>query len=399
MIWTVLAAMITVWQGETRYHFGEVDSPLVTRTGRIADDNGFPDKVVWGAGRDVAEICANVPAGIYGQVEVLPKEMPENTYLLDLWQHPRAVARVRGVEPFSPGHYAAMRPLWEMLAGAGQKFLTVTLLDLPWNHQCFDEYRSLVQVTEREDGSWRYDWSRFDEYVEFGRSCGIGPYLSCWTMCPWGNVHRWRNEAGEEVVRELPPGTGEYARFWTPYLAALRDHLREKGWLEHAFIAMDERSPREVDAIVRLVESIAPELKIQMAGDRSAGEFGETKIDYYAQSFTHLDEEFFQTVLPARKRWGLLTSYYVCCHPASPNTFVHSPREEAAWLAEHAVEIGLDGFLRWAYNSWPQDPDHDASFGNWPAGDTFLVYPDGSPSVRFLSLCNGIADALKKGVR
>ena len=399
MMLAVLAATIAIWQGETRYHFGEVDSPLVTRTGKIVAENGFPDKVVWGAGRDVAEIRADVSAGTYGQVEVSDRKMPDNTYLLDLWQHPRAVARANGVEPFSPAHYAAMRPLWEQLAQAGQKFLTVTLLDLPWNHQCFDEYRSLVQVTEQADGTWRYDWSRFDEYVEFGLSCGIGPYLSCWTMCPWGNVHRWRNEADEETVQELVPGTQEYARFWTPYLAALRDHLREKGWLNRAFIAMDERSPREVRDIVELVKSVAPELKIQMAGDRSAGDFGETEIDYYAQSFTHLDEGFFQTVLPERQKRGLLTSYYVCCHPASPNTFIHSPREEAAWLAEHVAEIGLNGFLRWAYNSWPQDPDHDASFGNWPAGDTFLVYPDGSPSVRFLELRNGISAALKRGAK
>jgi hypothetical protein len=51
---------------------------------------------------------------------------------------------------------------------------------------------------------------------------------------------------------------------------------------------------------------------------------------------------------------------------------------------------GLDGFLRWAWNSWPQDPVADATYWNWRSGDTFLVYPDGSPSLRFLELRNGI---------
>ncbi len=395
MILAVLAAMIAIWQGETRYHFGSVDSPLVVRTGKLDRSNGFPDKVVWGAGSDVAELKGSVPPGIYGDVEVLDRQMPPNTYLLDLWQHPWAVARVRGVDPFSPAHYAAMRPLWTMLAEAGQKFITVTLLDLPWNHQCFDAYWSMVGIAELEDGRWVYDWSRFDEYVDFARACGLGPYLSCWTMCPWGNVHRWRDSAGNEIARPLVPGTPEYARFWTPYLRSLRDHLREKGWLESAFIAMDERSPEEVDAIVRLVKEVAPELKIQMAGDRAASDFAGLAIDYYSQSFTRLDDSFLTDVLPRRRESGLLTSFYVCCHPARPNTFIHSPREESFWLAHHAAETGLDGFLRWAYNSWPQDPDRDASFGNWPAGDTFLVYPDGNPSVRFLELRNGISAALK----
>jgi hypothetical protein len=43
---------------------------------------------------------------------------------------------------------------------------------------------------------------------------------------------------------------------------------------------------------------------------------------------------------------------------------------------------------------------HDASYtgigGNgWKAGDTYLVYPDGSPSLRFLELRNGIVAAEK----
>ena len=73
-----------------------------------------------------------------------------------------------------------------------------------------------------------------------------------------------------------------------------------------------------------------------------------------------------------------------------------SPKEEAFGLGAMAADLGLDGFLRWAYNSWPADPDKDASYGTWPAGDTFLVYPDGSPSVRFLELLNGIAEAEKR---
>jgi hypothetical protein len=37
----------------------------------------------------------------------------------------------------------------------------------------------------------------------------------------------------------------------------------------------------------------------------------------------------------------------------------------------------------------------DASYWVWRAGDTFLVYPDGSPSWRFLDLRNGIVAAEK----
>ena len=68
----------------------------------------------------------------------------------------------------SSAHYAAMKPLWEMLADAGQKALTVTILDLPWNHQCYDAYHSMVRHIRRRDGSWTFDYRVFDDHVCFG---------------------------------------------------------------------------------------------------------------------------------------------------------------------------------------------------------------------------------------
>lgn len=398
MILAVLAALLQLWQGEKLYRFGPVDSPLVARTGAIQNANGHPDKVVWGQGRDVAEIVADVPPGLYGEVEVLPRKMPplrESDYFLDLWQHPWAVARLAQAEPFSSAHYAAMRPLWEQLADAGQKCLTVTLLDLPWNHQCHDGYYAMVKATETGEGDWKYDYSIFDEYVEFGQSCGLAPYISCWTLCPWGYVHRWCDAEGREVARELRPGTAEYASFWTPYLKSLETHLAEKGWLDRAFIALDELSPGDVAAVAALVRKVAPGLKLQMAGNRRAGDFGGTELAYYSGALEYVDEDF-ERWAAARRARGMITTCYVCCVPESPNTFIASPREEAFYLGAYPASHHLDGFLRWAYNSWPENPDLDASFGNWPAGDTFLVYPDGSPSVRFLALRNGISAAVKQ---
>ncbi len=395
MIAAILA--LALWQGEKLYCFGRVDSPLVTRRGAIVSANGYPDKVVWGVGDDVAEIVADAAPGQYGDVVVLDRKMPplrESDFVLDLWQHPWAVARTARCQPFSPAHYAAMRPLWEMLADAGQKSLTVTLLPLPWNHQCHDGYGSMVGISRREDGSWNFDFSLFDEYVAFGKACGLGPFISAYTMCPWGYVHRFAGAGGEEAAVKMRPGSREYDSFWRAYLKAFSAHLAEKGWLEGTFIALDERSPEDVRAIVKLVRETAPGLKIHMAADRSWREFAELEIESFSEALQFVDADF-RAWAAERRAKGQTTTFYVCCYPERPNTFIHSPRQEAFALGKTAHDFGLDGFLRWAYNSWPEDPDRDASFGNWPAGDTFLVYPDGSPSVRFLELRNGISAAVK----
>ena len=64
----------------------------------------------------------------------------------------------------------------------------------------------------------------------------------------------------------------------------------------------------------------------------------------------------------------------------------------SAW---YAVALDLDGFLRWAYNSWVEDPLRDSRFRTWPAGDTYMVYPDARSSIRFERLREGIQDAEK----
>ena len=107
-----------------------------------------------------------------------------------------------------------------------------------------------------------------------------------------------------------------------------------------------------------------------------------------------MDDQFIQAV-PVRRRQGQITTYYVCCAPPRPNTFMGSGAGEAFVCSFYPVVLGLDGFLRWAYNSWGEDPMHDMTYRRWSSGDTALVYPDGSPSWRFLELKNGIQQAEK----
>ena len=61
-------------------------------------------------------------------------------------------------------------------------------------------------------------------------------------------------------------------------------------------------------------------------------------------------------------------------------------------MAWFAAACGYDGMLRWSYNSWPADPVRDSRFTAWPAGDTYLVYPEGRSSIRFERLVEGIQD-------
>ena len=366
----------------------------------------------WGTGKTptVARITAAADAkpGIYNfgplTVTVLNRVLPpakEWKYFLDLWQHPWAVSRYFNVEPFSKEHYAKMEPIYRTLAECGCKALTTTLLDLPWNHQCYDGYYSMIGRVKKSDGSWVFDYKLFDEYVEFGRKCGLGPDIACYTMCPWKYMATWKEEVtgnGEIVERreKLLPGTAEFEAYWGPFLVDFAAHLKEKGWFEDTYIAMDERGPEDVKKIVDLIQAKASGMKVAICGKTKPSAFAGIQIENFCQGFIHLRDDFLPELAPRRAK-GYKTTFYVCASAKHPNTFFESPGDESYYLGAYPVMVGFDGFLRWAANSWGEDPYKDGSFRtkDWKAGDVFLVYPNGELSSRLIALRAGVVAAEK----
>ena len=85
-----------------------------------------------------------------------------------------------------------------------------------------------------------------------------------------------------------------------------------------------------------------------------------------------------------------MTTYYTCCTEPRPNTFTFSEPAEAEWLAWHSAKENLDGYLRWALNSWVKNPLQDSRFTAWAAGDTYMIYPGARSSIRLERLTEGV---------
>ena len=324
-------------------------------------------------------------------------------YFLDLWQHPWAVSRYFNVKPFSKAHYAKMEPIYRALAECGCKALTVTILDLPWNHQCYDGYYTMIDRVKNADGTWSFDYTIFDEYVAFGRRCGVGPDIACYSMCPWGYRVTWKEGMGngerEMVERreKMLPGTPEFEDYWGPFLVDFAKHLKAKGWFEDAYIAMDERGPDDVRKIAALIQSKAPGLKVSACGKTKPSSFADIQIENFCLGLVHLRDNFLSELQPRREK-GFKTTFYVCGSARTPNTFMFSNLDEGYWLGAYPVMIGFDGFLRWAANSWPKDPYEDASYKTkqtWVPGDVYLIYPGGELSARLIALRAGVVAAEK----
>lgn len=361
-------------------------------------------------------ITVNIPesaqAGIYtGQLSILvdgkkKQEMQlelevqdmllppasEWAFHLDLWQHPTAVARWHKVPVWSEEHFSYLKPVMKMLAEAGQKVITTNLNKDPWNGQCLDRYADMIIWTKKTDGSWSYDYTAFDRWVTFMMELGINKMINCYSMVPWNNELDYIDEQkGEKITVQAEPGKPIFSEMWTPFLKDFTQHLQEKGWLSITNIAMDERSPEMMKATIDLMQKVAPGLGISLADNhKSYKEFAFIKdlcISYGAT----MDEADLQY----RKENGLNTTFYVCCSHQFPNQFTFSVPAESVFAAWYAAASGLDGFLRWAYNSWVENPLLDSRFRTWSSGDTFFVYPEARSSIRFERLREGIQDVEK----
>lgn len=314
-------------------------------------------------------------------------------FFLDLWQHPWAVARYHGAVPFSKAHYELLKPIYQELANAGQKTITTTLTDLPWNHQNYDPYYTMIKHYRHKDGSWTHDYSLFDEYVKFAKSCGLGPQIHCYSMVPWGDrMYYIDAETGDQRFDNLPTGSEKHKQFWAPFLRDFQKHLKKKGWLGQTYIAMDERGPKQMQAVAELIRENAPAIKITMAANQVASNFKGVELDPFCVYLEHANAPAFLEDAKKRKAEGKTSTFYVCCGPHRPNTFTRSPVEEATWLGIYPAAVGFDGFLRWAFCNWPRDPLFDTSYKTWLPGDTFLIYPGMRLSVRWEALRDGIEE-------
>ena len=330
---------------------------------------------------------AKLPLSIKVVARTLPAPS-EWAFHLDLWQNPFAEARYYGTPLWSDAHLAAMRPSMEMLAAAGQKVITTSIMHKPWNGQTEDHFDSMVTWVKKLDGTWSFSFDVFDRWVEFMMSCGIDSQINCYTMIPWSLTFPYYDEASKRMQSaRTAPGDAAYEEMWVAMLKAFSQHLRQKGWFSITAIAMDERPMRAMQHAMEVIRKADPEFRVALAGNYHP-EIESGLFDYCIA----LDQGALlpKDVLARRKAEGKKTTVYTCCSTHKPNTFTFSDPCEASWYGFYVAHSGYDGYLRWAYNSWTAHPLHDTRFRSWPAGDTYVVYPYGRSSVRFEKLIEGI---------
>ena len=322
-------------------------------------------------------------------VNVKNRTLPASTewaFHLDLWQNPYAEARYYNVEPFSKEHFDRMRPDMQNYVDAGGKVITASIMHKPWNGQTYDPFESMVTWLKKADGTWYFDYTVFDKWVEYMMSLGVKKQINCYSMVPWRLSFQYFDQASNSFkYLDAKPGEAAYDEFWGNMLTSFAKHLKEKGWFDITHISMDERPMKDMLATLKVIRKADKDFKVSLAGTYH-DELVKELHDYCIA----IGEKFPAEVIKSRKEAGQVTTYYTCCTEPRPNTFTFSAPAEAEWLGWFAAKENLDGYLRWALNSWVKNPLQASRFTAWAAGDTYMIYPEGRSSIRFERLIEGI---------
>ena len=391
-----------------------VDVPEAAPAGSYPGTLSFYSHEMFG---DEALLCS-LDFSVVVHAVTLPDKQKQQFHL-DLWQHLGNIARKHETPIYSDSHFRAVERYVKSLADIGQKAVTVIASEIPWSGQrAFNdrEYMSdlfeynMVQVSRRADGSFAYDYSVVDRYVEMCFSYGIDREIEIFGLCNiWMDESKGYGKAAPDWpdgvrIRYFDEATGTYRYMHeyseiAGYIAALQGYIAGRGWLDRTLVVADE--PADIAAYRASLDAIrkaAPLLRFKTAINHAEfiHEFKDVVADY-VPVLSAVSAEW-DELTRARKEISGRLLYYVCCWPPHPNNFIRSPLAEGRLIPLLAAYLGMDGFLRWDYTVWPDNPRERLVYrtGEWWSGDTCFVYPSrgGEPllSLRYFALKRGIED-------
>lgn len=259
---------------------------------------------------------------------------------------------------------------------AGGDAITVTVVEDAWNHQCHDPYPSMVKWKKNADGTFSFDYTDLDKWVQMNLDHGIDGQIKSFSMSCWGNRVIYYDEEAGKVVSESPStGSERWKELWGAFMNDYAAHMEEKGWFDLCYMAMDERPIAEVTPVLDLVESVK----------NSQGEHMKTAIAVNGWSvepvFDRLDDISFtigfsgskvREIADQRKAQGKLTTLYTCGGQNSAT--LNNPGESAQSIMT-CWKNDTDGFLRWAFDSFNAEPLVNTNHVRFVPGDLYLVYP------------------------
>ncbi len=372
-------------------------------------------------------------------IKVLPVTIPavkDWTFDVNYWTHPQATVhyymgcKCHGEDELKRTHQGCAEVLWsdrhlawykptlELLRDAGLKTITVNLVKDPWRSsymlkgeqaQTNFSYDEMIHWRRKTDGSFVFDFRHFEKYVAFCMSLGINKHIECFSMLPWisgkfSAVTCFDEATGKEIIYPFKSWE-EYDQVWSAFMTQFVPVLIKNGWFEKTRIGADERglgNMAHVQTVLNQFKYLGKALRISAAANRTHP-FDDSLDAISMHGGTKMmvndkwSEKQFGDWATARRAKGLQSSWYTCTG-TYPGNFGNSRPAESAFIGWYSARLKADGYVRWAVDSWNDNPTQTTDHKVYETGDTFQIYPGDSDakvpftrsSVRFELFRQGI---------
>jgi hypothetical protein len=267
---------------------------------------------------------------------------------------------------------------------------------------------NVVGMEKLPDGSWKFDFTRFDEYVRLADEAGVLKQMQIeelghrlvpsWTSPMGLFVPEFKD--GKMQKETYAPEDPRVRDFFSSFIPALKEHVVQLGWGDRCYMKIcDEPVDDNADsyrAAVALIREFWPDMKVleacQTTKITGAVDAWCPQMDYW-----HNNYDFYK----GRKAAGDEMWFYTCCYPHAeyPNRFIEQPLLKPRMLFWMAHKYRADGYLHWGFNYWVGDPFVETSMPgtgtSLPGGDAWIIYPGERKmlrSIRFEQHRDGIED-------
>ena len=353
---------------------------------------------------------------------VLP-DIQQSHFRLNLWQHVSNISRQFEAPLYSEKHFELLEKCAESLGKLGNRYCTAVVSDVPWAGQGYykdygprmDLYEySLVRVFRETNGNWSYDFSIVRRWWDIMRRHGADTLMLAGLFGVWvdeNNEFSNFTEDWPEPIRipymDRTTGCLGYLKKREDiiaYIRALYAWLVAEDLLKDTIVMADEvnlgNSSAGWGAAFRMVSENMPGMRYDFDVDPKtllSEQFAGIRVDTWTPGIDSCAAQLSE-LAEARKKDVHVTQWSVCCWPMIPNSFLLSPLSEVRLHGAITELMGMDGFIRWDYCVWGEDPRRDMRLMRscWPAGDGLFVYPSRGgeflTSLRWWALRRGIED-------
>jgi hypothetical protein len=331
-------------------------------------------------------VCdVTIPDPNKGNFQFMHHQQIAGTWFYDATavNHPQdVITQIYGWERWTPQWWALVNDMAENLKRSRINVLFINTQQL-----------LLDGGTKMDGDKYIFNWSKFDEYIQFFIDKGVvknleGIHFGS-TIGAVGITYKSyilkNNANGQLSSTNVVPMEHDCNNFFSQFLPALNHHLKEKNWFDIWIQHIGDEAVSDLQHLqygyyMAKLKQSAPGLKcgdptFTLKSARLAVKEGATVV-------TPIEELYqsYKPVFDSLQSRGIVVYVYNCCGPGNNwlNRLIDKPVWNQRLLGWLCYKWGVSGWLHWGWNFWV-DWFHSSFYSVNDAafkGDNYTVYPD-----------------------